>query len=98
LNSDVSNLSPNAILEIRRIASQKCHIGQPVKVSHKSNDLSTVLRLNLGSRVISESCKYRYISLYFINLENQIDQIMTILRKIEIIVCHPDLLKEEVET
>jgi hypothetical protein len=52
---------------------------------------SAVLRISLGARVISESWANRDISLYFRNIETQMNQI-TVIKKIELILSHPDLL------
>ena len=92
LNSDISTHFQNTSLETVRIASQKCHIGQAVKVLHKSNKQSAVLRISLGARVISDSWKDRDVSIFFSSIEEQMNQITVIIKKIELIVKHPQLL------
>lgn len=92
LNSDISSKFEDSPLEIIRIAGQKCHIGQPVNVKYDSNFQSAVLRISLGSRIISESWVNRDISLFFRNIENQMNQITVILKKIELILNTPELL------
>lgn len=92
LNSDISNIFEDSPLEIIRLAGQKCHIGQPVSVKNGSDFQSAVLRISLGSRIISESWVNRDISLFFRNIENQMNQITIILKKIELILNTPELL------
>ena len=53
---------------------------------------SAVLRISLGARVISESWVNRDISLYFRNIEMQMSQVTTIIKKIELILNHPELV------
>jgi hypothetical protein len=93
LNSDISKSFENSSLETLRIASQKCHIGQSVTVLHKSNKPSAVLRISLGARIISDSWKDRDVSIFFSSIEEQMNQITIIIKKIELIVKHPQLLK-----
>jgi DNA integrity scanning protein DisA with diadenylate cyclase activity len=92
LNSDLSAQFEDSSLEIIRLAAQKCHIGQAVNVKYGTDIESAVLRISLGARVISESWTNRDISLYFRNIETQMNQITVILKKIELILSHPDLL------
>ena len=94
LNSDISSDFENSSLEVLRIATQKCHIGQAVKVLHKSNKQSAILRISLGARVISDSWKDRDVSIFFSSIEEQMNQITVIIRKIELIVNHPELLSD----
>ncbi|OOV26408.1 hypothetical protein BXU11_13070 [Flavobacterium sp. LM5] len=93
LNSDISNHFAHSPLEIIRLAGQKCHIGQPVDVKYNPEFQSAVLRISLGARIISESWVNRDISLFFRNIENQMNQITTILKKIELILSTPDLIE-----
>jgi len=93
LNSDISMHFEGDSMEILRLAAQKCHIGQAVNVRHKSNKQSAILRISLGSRVISESWKDRDISMFFRNIEEQLSQVAFIIKKIELIVNHAHLLK-----
>ena len=93
LNSDISDQFEGSSLEIIRLAAQKCHIGQAVNVKYGNDLQSAVLRISLGARVISESWVNRDISLYFRNIEAQMNQITVIIKKIELILNNPDLLK-----
>lgn len=93
LNADLSKYFQNASIETLRVASQKCHIGQAVKVLHKSNVQSAILRISLGARVISDSWKDRDVSIFFSSIEDQMNQVTIIIKKIELIVKHPQLLK-----
>ena len=95
LNSNISDSFKDASIETTRLAAQKCHIGQAVTVKHKLNKQSAILRISLGARVISDSWKDRDVSMFFRNIEEQMSQIATIIRKIELIVNHPDLIKPE---
>ena len=92
LNADISKEFKNAPLEIVRLAAQKCHIGQAVNVKYGDDLQSAVLRISLGARVISESWVNRDISMYFRNIELQMDQITVIIKKIDLILSKPDLL------
>lgn len=92
LNSDLSHQFEDSSIEIIRLASQKCHIGQAVNVKYGNDLQSAVLRISLGARVISESWVNRDISLFFRNIEAQMSQITIIIKKIELIVTHPELL------
>ena len=93
LNSDISDQFEDSSLEIIRLAAQKCHIGQVVHVKYGNDFESAVLRISLGARVISESWVNRDISLFFRNIEAQMSQITVIIKKIELILGHPKLLK-----
>jgi len=95
LNSDISDHFKDDSLETNRLAAQKCHIGQAVNVKHKQNKKSAILRISLGARVISDSWKDRDVSMFFRNIEEQMSQIATIIRKIELIINHSDLIKTE---
>lgn len=92
LNSDLSHHFKESSLEIIRIAAQKCHIGQAVNAKYANDVQSAVLRISLGARVISESWVNRDISLYFRNIEAQMNQITVIIKKIELILDNPQLL------
>jgi hypothetical protein len=92
LNSDLSEKFEGSSLEIIRLAAQKCHIGQPVNVKYGTTLESAVLRISLGARVISESWVNRDISLFFRNIEAQMNQITIILKKIELIINNSELL------
>ncbi|AUP79519.1 hypothetical protein [Flavivirga eckloniae] len=93
LNSDISDQFEGASIEIIRLAAQKCHIGQAVNVKYGNDFQSAVLRISLGARVISESWVNRDISLYFRNIEAQMNQVTVIIKKIELILNTPELLE-----
>ena len=92
LNSDLSEQFQDSSLEIIRLAAQKCHIGQAVNVKYGTDIESAVLRISLGARVLSESWVNRDISLFFRNIELQMNQITVIIKKIELILNTPELL------
>lgn len=92
LNSDLSNQFEDSSIEIIRLAAQKCHIGQAVNVKYTNDIESAVLRISLGARVISESWVNRDISLFFRNIELQMNQITITIKKIELILNNPELL------
>ncbi|SFD40362.1 hypothetical protein [Algibacter pectinivorans] len=92
LNSDISQHFEGTPIETFRLAAQKCHIGQAVNVKYTNGVQSAVLRISLGARVISESWVNRDISLFFRNIESQLDQITVIIKKIELILNNPELL------
>jgi len=92
LNSDLSDKFEGSSLEIIRLAAQKCHTGQAVSVKYNNEIESAVLRISLGARVISESWVNRDISIYFRNIEAQMNQITVIIKKIELILSNPELL------
>ena len=92
LNSDISDQFAASSLEIIRLAAQKCHIGQAVNVKYGHDFQSAVLRISLGARVISERWVNRDISIYFRNIEAQMNQITVIIKKIELILNSPELL------
>ncbi len=93
LNSDLSEYFQNKSIETHRIASQKCHIGQAVKVLYKSNMQSAVLRISLGARVISDSWRDKDVSIFFSSIEEQMNQVTVIIKKIDLITNHPQLLE-----
>lgn len=93
LNSDISAQFENSSVEIVRLAAQKCHIGQAVNVKYGVDFQSAVLRISLGARVISESWINRDISIFFKNIEAQMNQITLIIKKIELILSNPKLFK-----
>ncbi len=92
LNSDLSEQFKGSSLEIIRLAAQKCHIGQAVNVKYGNDIQSAVLRISLGARVISESWINRDISIYFKNIEAQMNEITVIIKKIELILNNSELM------
>lgn len=94
LNQNLSALFDFENEEIGLLGNQVCHIGQPVKVIYKEQTPTGVLRISLGSRVISESWKDQDVSLFFQKIEEQMNQVDIILRKIKLILAHPEWLEE----
>ena len=94
LNKDVSELFSEESEDVQKIAAQKCHIGQPVKVKYSKDQPSAVVRISLGARIISESWKERDASLFFKNIEKQTKQVTAVISKIELMLQHPELLKD----
>ncbi|MDW5289637.1 hypothetical protein [Formosa sp. PL04] len=92
LNSDLSDKFDGFPLKTIRLAAQKCHIGQAVNVKYGNDLQSAVLRISLGARIISESWVNRDISIYFRNIEAQMNQITIIIKKIDLILNNPELL------
>lgn len=86
LNEDLTDHPEFAQYELDRIASQPCHIGQPVKITAPDGQVSGVLRISLGARVISESWKDQDVSIYFQKIEEQMNQVDIIVRKIEFLL------------
>ncbi|MEN8186868.1 MAG: hypothetical protein ABFR05_07040 [Bacteroidota bacterium] len=93
LNSDISEYFDKSPLETQRLATQKCHIGQAVKVRYSSNQPSAILRISLGARVISDSWKDRDVSLFFSNIQDQMNQVTVIIKKMELILNQSELLE-----
>lgn len=94
LNQDLSNLFQEESEDTQRLATRACHIGQPVSAIYKDGSPSGVVRINLGARVISESWKDRDSSIFFRAIQEQMIQVDIIIRKIELILKHPQLLTE----
>lgn len=86
LNEDLSERTDIATGDLDRIASQACHIGQPVKAYDPDGHPSAVVRISLGARVISESWKDQDVSIYFQKIEQQMNQVDIIIRKIEYLI------------
>jgi len=64
----------------------------PVKAVYKDGTPTGVVRISLGSRVISESWKDQDVSLFFQKIEEQMNQVDVIIRKIKLILEHPEWL------
>ncbi len=88
LNKNIVSLIKSVTDNEERIAKQVCHIGQPVKVIYKDKTASAVVRISLGSRVLSESWKDRDVSIYFQRINGQLNQVDLIIKKIELILKH----------
>jgi len=86
LNEDLTDHPEFSVFELDRIASQPCHIGQPVKILDDQGNISGVVRISLGARVISESWKDQDVSIYFQKIEEQMNQVDIIIRKIEFLL------------
>lgn len=86
LNEDLTDHPKFAQYELDRIASQPCHIGQPVNIMDQNGHPSGVVRISLGARVISESWKDQDVSIYFQKIEEQMNQVDIIVRKIEFLL------------
>jgi hypothetical protein len=95
LNEDISLLIPQGLRQEYFLAKRKCHIGQPVKMVHTTKADSAVLRINLGSRVISDSWREKDTSIYFQEIEKQLIQVDIILNKIELILKYWDALRDQ---
>lgn len=91
LNRDVSALA-NFEPDEERIARQVCHIGQPVKVLYRNQIPSAVVRISMGARIISESWRDKDVSLYFQRIENQLNQVDIVCRKIKLVLKYADVL------
>jgi hypothetical protein len=88
------DLSPklNGSAEKNFVGSQLCHVGQPVKVKYRNGKFTGVLRISLGSRVVSKSWKTGDVGIFFQKVNEQINQVNIIIRKIQIILENPDWL------
>ncbi len=86
LNRDLSKKYENESDDIKRLAAQCCHIGQPVATSYKDGSPSAVVRINLGARVVSESWKNRDSSIFFRAIEEEMIQVDIIIRKIQLAI------------
>lgn len=86
LNEDLTGQLGDSGMELDRIASQACHIGQPAKALDKDKNPSGVVRISLGARVISESWKDQDVSIYFQKIEEQMNQVDIIVRKIHFLL------------
>ncbi|WP_236974800.1 hypothetical protein [Membranihabitans maritimus] len=90
LNKNLTPLLTNQSDDSKRLSAQVCHIGQPVKSTHSNGTISGYIRISLGSRVISESWKDRDVSIFFQKIEDQMNQVDIIIRKLEMILNHPE--------
>lgn len=94
LNQNISREFHFESDESQDIAGQICHIGQPVKTIYKDGTPTGVVRISLGSRIISESWKDQDVSVFFHKIKEQMIQVNIIIRKIEFILNHPEWLAE----
>lgn len=96
LNRDLSAKIEEDSDDLKHLAKQAGHIGQSVKTVYKDGTPTGVVRISLGARVISESWKDRDASIFFKKIEEQMIQVDVIIRKIELILNHPEWLEERV--
>jgi hypothetical protein len=92
LNQNLSDVFDSEKEDTGLLGDQACHIGQPVKAVYKDGTPTGVVRISLGSRVISESWKDQDVSLFFQKIEEQMNQVDVIIRKIKLILEHPEWL------
>jgi len=83
LNMNLAGSAESEDFINRRLASRECHIGQPVSARYHGKHPSAVVRISLGSRVISESWREQDVSLFLKNINLQISQVEIIFRKIK---------------
>ncbi len=55
LNQDCTARFSAANARDYRLLAQRCHVGQPVKAEHPSGQATSLLRISMGARIISES-------------------------------------------
>ena len=93
LNHDLSALLPSAAgIAERELGAQLCHIGQPVAVREPDGNVTGALRISAGARVVSETWLANSDTATDTRLEAEIDQVRTILEKIQLILRHFDAL------
>ncbi|MCE0484859.1 MAG: hypothetical protein LV479_11555 [Methylacidiphilales bacterium] len=86
LNQDCSGqfISENA--REYRLLAQRCHIGQPVLTRHCSGQMSAVLRVSVGARVISESWSKSSGRIMPDLINDEVWQVSVVLDKIELLL------------
>jgi hypothetical protein len=84
LNSDISYFFTSDSEE-SRLASKKCHIGQPV-LYNVGKQKCAALRISAGARIISESWGARDLGVFFDRVESQLNQVELIVQKIRLIL------------
>jgi hypothetical protein len=95
LNRDLAPLlSPPVSRADRLLASQCCHIGQPVAVRRPSGVVAGALRISAGARILSETWSNEGDDRAFVKLAAEAGQVGTILNKIELILRQFDRLHE----
>ena len=89
LNRDLAALLPAGASRAERVlASQSCHIGQPVAVPQPSGAIAGALRISAGARILSETWSNEGHDRAFAKLAGEIAQVRTILDKIQLILRH----------
>lgn len=95
LNFDISNYLTHSEPETRRSLAPRHHIGQPVLIGSSDFSEASVLRIAIGSVLIT---RIAYDIYYGPTLEQRInwleDQLISLKRKIETLTCHFDKIKE----
>jgi hypothetical protein len=87
LNCEVSNLvSPEGTALQRQVAARCCHIGQPVAMPSPAGGIAGTLRISAGARVVSDTwCASRRVA-WLHKLNEEFEQVRTILEKIEVLL------------
>jgi len=86
LNWDISGVLPrSATSHQRQVATRCCHIGQPVNVKLPDQSDAGTLRISAGARVISDSWSPAGLALSLRKLDEELDQVCTVIEKIGII-------------
>lgn len=86
LNQDCSKILPYNNAREFRLLAQMCHVGQPVKVIHRSGVGTTVLRISVGARIFSESFSKTTGDMVDALIEDELWQIGVTLAKIELLL------------
>jgi len=89
LNADVAGLLP-ASLPAResRLASQPCHIGQPVALALPGGGGAAALRISAGARIVSESWSPGDDARSFTAVAGEVEQVRQILAKLGLLLRH----------
>jgi hypothetical protein len=99
LNRDVSNLLPRwATAEQHQVAARSCHIGQPVSVLDPVEGIAGTLRISAGARVVSETWRAAGEAASLRELDQEFDQIRTILDKIDLLLENFEALGDMAES
>jgi hypothetical protein len=99
LNRDVSNLlSRSATAAEFRVAARSCHIGQPAGVLDPVEGIAGTLRISAGARLVSETWRAAGEAESLRELDQEFDQIRTILDKIDLLLENFDALDDVAET
>jgi hypothetical protein len=93
LNCDVSSLLPRWVTaRQRQVAARCCHIGQPVGMPDPAGSIAGTLRISAGARVVSDSWSAAGLAASLRKLDEECEQVRTILEKIDILVENFDAL------
>lgn len=89
LNEDVAAMLPATLpAQLRAVAAQLCHIGQPVPFALPGGGSVAALRISAGARVVSESWSPAHDADSAAHLEGEFAQVRTILAKIGLLLRH----------